>query len=451
MKDREREIRQEIAGLVAELHEVRESSKPAFEPGKSTVAYAGRVHDEKEIQALVDSSLDFWLTLGKYGKELERELANYVGTRSCVLVNSGSSANLLAFAALTSHKLDRPIRPGDEVITTAAGFPTTVNPIVQYGCIPVFVDVDPVTMNPDPNRIEAAIGDKTRAIMMAHTLGNPMDMDALQDICKRHNLYFIEDNCDALGSLYRGRKTGSFGITATQSFYPPHHMTLGEGGAVLSADPKIRSIVSSFRDWGKDCWCPSGKDDTCSKRFDWQLGTLPHGYDHKYIFSHIGYNMKPLELQAAIGLEQIKKLPDFVQARRRNYDILAEALAPLGDQLQYQRATEGSEPSWFAFLVTVAEGARVSRDQAVATLERCGIQTRMLFGGNLTRQPAYQNVAYRAPFALDNSDAVLDRGFFVGVYPGTSEAQQRYVADTIAGLFDGRVKPSLGVAPAAVR
>ena len=356
MTDREQQIRHQISQLVAELHAVRQEQKAPFEPGKSNIAYAGRVHDEKEIQALVDSSLDFWLTLGKRGKELERQLASYVGTRACVLVNSGSSANLLAFAALTSHKLERPIQPGDEVITTAAGFPTTVNPIVQYGCVPVFVDIDPATLNPDPNQIEAAISDKTRAIMVAHTLGNPVDLDAIDAICKKHDLLFIEDNCDALGSLYRGKRTGSFGTTATQSFYPPHHITLGEGGAVLTADPKLRTIISSFRDWGKDCWCPSGKDDTCGKRFDWELGELPRGYDHKYIFSHIGYNLKPLDIQAAIGLEQLAKLPSFVAARRRNYNTLARALEPLGDQLTFQQATPGSEPSWFAFLDLLSLG-----------------------------------------------------------------------------------------------
>ena len=343
-----------ILALVREYYQLRHIPG-AFVPGQTKVPYAGRVFDDAEMVAAVDSILDFWLTLGPHGEAFQRELSTYVGTNHALIVNSGSSANLVAFAALTSPQLERPLHPGDEVITVAAAFPTTVTPIVQYGCIPVFVDVDLQTANVDVDQLAQAVGPKTRAVFLAHTLGNPYDLDAVLDVVGRHELYLIEDNCDALGATYRGKKTGSFGHLATQSFYPPHHVTMGEGGAVLTNSGRLKRIAESFRDWGRDCWCPAGKDNTCGKRFGWQLGQLPTGYDHKYVYSHLGYNLKPLDVQAAIGRQQLHKLDAFVAARRAHHARLLACLAPYRDYLHLPQATPFSEPSWFGLLITVRE------------------------------------------------------------------------------------------------
>jgi CDP-6-deoxy-D-xylo-4-hexulose-3-dehydrase len=434
-----------ILDLVREYYQARHASK-AFFPGNSKVPYAGRVFDEQEMVAAVDTVLDFWLTLGPQGEAFERELAGYVGTRHALLVNSGSSANLIAFATLTSPQLDRPLRPGDEVITVAAGFPTTVAPMIQYGCVPVFLDVSLQTGNVLAERLEDAISPKTRAVMIAHTLGNPYDLDAVLDVVRRHDLFFVEDNCDALGSLYHGRKTGTFGHLATQSFYPPHHLTMGEGGAVLTGSGRLKRIAESFRDWGRDCWCPSGKDNTCGKRFAWQLGDLPHGYDHKYIYSHLGYNLKPIDVQAAIGREQLKKIDGFVAARRANHARLRAALAKHEEFVVLPEATPHSEPSWFGLLVTVRDGAPFTRGDLVRHLEQHHIQTRQLFGGNLLRQPAFKGVAHRVVGDLKNTDKIMNDAFFVGVYPGLTPAMVGYMADVFDAFFaDIRA----GVRPAA--
>jgi len=429
--------------------------KPEFIPDKTQIPYAGRVYDEKELINLIESSLDFWLTLGPWGERFEKALSDFIGVKHTILVNSGSSANLLAFASLFSPLMERPLQKDDEVITTAAGFPTTLSPIVQYGCIPVFVDVELETLVPKPEWIADAVTEKTRAIFLAHTLGNPNYINEILDICKRYNLYFIEDNCDALGSTYtaspmegevwslprtcfggegdfaKPRFTGSFGHLSTLSFYPAHHITIGEGGAVLTNDPILRRIVLSLRDWGRDCWCPSGRDNTCGKRFGWKLGDLPQGYDHKYIYSHIGYNLKPLDLQAAIGLAQMEKLPEFISARRQNYKRYAEALTAHEDFLIFQKPTPNSDPSWFLFFMTVQDGAPFTRQEFVAYLEKHKIQTRMLFGGNLLRQPAYQYIPHRVVGNLKNTDKIMNDGFGVGVYPGLSEEMIEYIIETI--------------------
>jgi CDP-6-deoxy-D-xylo-4-hexulose-3-dehydrase len=426
---------EQILQLVREYYHARHGQKP-FLPGASQVSYAGRVFDENEMVAAVEALLDFWLTLGPQGELFERELAQYLGVpRNALLVNSGSSANLVAFATLTSPQLERPIRRGDEVITVAAGFPTTVAPIVQHGCVPVFLDVSLKTGNVLAERLEDAVSPRTRAVMLAHTLGNPFDVSAVVDLVERHDLYLVEDNCDALGSEYQGRKTGTFGHLATQSFYPPHHLTMGEGGAVLAGSNRLRKIAESFRDWGRDCWCPSGKDNTCGKRFDWQLGDLPHGYDHKYVYSHLGYNLKPLDVQAAIGRQQLLKLDGFVAARRANHARLRSALARHEESLILPEATPGSVPSWFGLLVLVRDGAPFSRRDFVQYLEGRRVQTRQLFAGNLLRQPAFKGVEHRVVGDLDNTDKIMNDGFFLGVYPGLSDAMLGYVEQCVADFF----------------
>jgi CDP-6-deoxy-D-xylo-4-hexulose-3-dehydrase len=423
-----------ILDLVREYYQLRHVPG-AFVPGKTKVPYAGRVFDDDEMAAAVDSVLDFWLTLGQHGEAFERELADYVGTSHGVIVNSGSSANLVAFATLTSPQLDRPLSPGDEVITVAAAFPTTVAPILQYGCVPVFVDVDLQTANIDVTQLADAVSPKTRAVFLAHTLGNPYNLNAILDLVKRHDLYLIEDNCDALGATYRDKRTGSFGHLATQSFYPPHHLTMGEGGAVLTSSGRLKRIAESFRDWGRDCWCPAGKDNTCGKRFGWQLGDLPAGYDHKYIYSHLGYNLKPLDVQAAIGRQQLRKLDAFVAARRANHARLRASLAPYEDYLLLPQATPHAEPSWFGLLLTVRPSAPFSRTELVQYLEQRLIQTRQLFGGNLLRQPAFQNVPHRSIGDLPNTDTIMNRSFFVGVYPGLTDAMLGYMEQVFADFF----------------
>jgi CDP-6-deoxy-D-xylo-4-hexulose-3-dehydrase len=430
-------LRAEILAKVREYHDVAFGGTRPFEPGTSRVAYASRVFDEREMMNLVDSSLDFWLTYGRYSIAFEKGMADYLGMKHALLVNSGSSANLLALAALTSDRLgERALRPGDEVITVAAGFPTTVAPILQYGAVPVFVDVELGTYNIDVSQLEAALSPRTKAIMLAHTLGNPFDIGAVRSFCDAHGLWLIEDNCDALGSEYRGRKTGTFGDIGTSSFYPPHHMTMGEGGAVYTDNDELATIMLSMRDWGRDCVCPSGKDNACGKRFAQQFGTLPFGYDHKYVYSEFGYNLKATDMQAAIGVAQLEKLPEFTAARRRNYAYLREALRPLEDVLIMPEATEGADPSWFGYLMTVREGTGVTRDELVAALERAKVQTRMLFAGNIVRQPAFDRMresgeGYRVVGELTSTDRIMRDAFWIGVYPGMTEEMLGYMASVI--------------------
>jgi len=449
MSEREKQLLGEILDRAAELARLRRASEPPFVPGETPVRYAGRVYGEEEVVNLVESGLEFWLTAGRWADRFERELARWYGLRSASLVNSGSSANLVAFAALTSHAWgDRRIRAGDEVIAVAAGFPTTVAPILQCGAVPVFVDVSLPTYNVDVPALEAARSPRTRAVMLAHTLGNPFDLDAVVAFCKRYGLWLVEDNCDASGSLYRGRKTGTFGEVATLSFYPPHHMTTGEGGAVLTNQPQMKAVVESLRDWGRDCWCASGKDDTCGKRFGWKVGDLPAGYDHKYTYSHVGYNLKMTDPQAAVGVAQLARLDAFGKARRENWAFFREALAPLEDLLVLPEATPGSDPSWFGFLLTVREGAPFGRDDLVAALEAARVQTRMLFAGNLVRQPAFVHLAAQAkaegrppPFRVAGdlrvTDEIMSRTLWFGVYPGLTPQMREHVARVVR-RFCGR-------------
>ena len=424
-------LRQQIAKLVAEYHAAAFPARE-FRPGESSVPVAGRVFDADEIQHLVDSSLDFWLTTGRYAAQFEKEFARFFGIRNAILVNSGSSANLLALTALTSPRLgDRALKPGDEVITAAAGFPTTVNPIIQNRLVPVFVDVDIPTYNIDPQLLEGALSPRTRAVMVAHTLGNPFQLDVVSDFCRRNNLWLIEDCCDALGAEFQGRKVGTFGDLATTSFYPAHHITMGEGGSVLCEKPLLRTLVESFRDWGRDCWCEPGKDNTCGKRFDWTLGELPCGYDHKYTYSHIGYNLKVTDMQAAIGVAQLKKLPNFIARRRENFQRLYDGLKAMEEFYILPEATPGSEPSWFGFPIAVRPGAPFTRNDLVRYLDDRKIATRLLFGGNLVRQPAYQNVEYRVAGSLERTDIVMNQVFWIGVYPGLDHTMIDFTIDAL--------------------
>ena len=424
------EIRSHIMELVEEYHGAAFPTRD-FVPAQSAVPVSGKVFDAREMQHLVDSSLDFWLTTGRFAKQFEREFARWMGVRHCLLVNSGSSANLVALSALTSPQLERRLLPGDEVITAAEGFPTTVNPIVQNNLTPVFIDGLFPTYNIDTSKLEDALSDRTRAIMVAHTLGNPFNIGEVMDFAKRHNLWVIEDTCDAVGATFRGQKVGTFGDLSTVSFYPAHHMTMGEGGAVLTNNPILKKLVESFRDWGRDCWCEPGVDNTCGKRFDWQLGELPHGYDHKYTYSHIGYNLKLSDMQAAVGVAQLEKLDGFIQKRRENFHYLRERLRPLEEYLLLPEATPESEPSWFGFPLTVKENASIGRNELVQALDAKKIGTRLLFGGNLLRQPAYQHVKHRVVGSLTNTDRVMNRTFWVGIYPGLTTTMLDFTADTI--------------------
>jgi CDP-4-dehydro-6-deoxyglucose reductase, E1 len=432
------DLREQILELVQEFHGAG-FKRPDFVPGETPVPVSGRVFDADELLHLVDSSLDFWLTTGRYAKRFELEFAKAVGVRHALLCNSGSSANLLAVSALTSKKLgERRLRPGDEVITVAAGFPTTVNPIVLNRLVPVFVDVELGTYNLDVSQLEAAVGPRTRAIIAAHTLGNPFDLDAVLAFAKKHDLWLIEDNCDALGSTYRDKLTGSFGDFGTLSFYPAHHITMGEGGAVLTNRPQLKLLIESFRDWGRDCWCEPGEDDTCGLRFEHQLGSLPRGYDHKYIYTHVGYNLKVTDMQAAVGVAQLAKLQSFVEARKRNWQLLCDGLKPLEDVLLLPRATEHSDPSWFGFPITIREEASFDRNALVRHLEERKIATRLLFGGNLTRQPAYEELEFRSVGELTNSDIVMNRSFWIGVYPGLTEEMIGFVVSEFERFVEGR-------------
>jgi CDP-6-deoxy-D-xylo-4-hexulose-3-dehydrase len=446
-----RQLKQEILDLVAEYTRITNTPAP-FVGGRTPIRFAGRVYDDREVTNLVDAALDFWLTAGPYANRLERRLAQVLGLKHCSLVNSGSSANLVAFSALTSPQLgDRRIERGDEVITVAAGFPTTVAPVVQYGAVPVFVDVRPDTANIDVTMLDAARSDRTKAVMIAHTLGNPFDLDAVTAFCQRHGLWLVEDNCDALGSRYTsrtagtagaagGRPTGSFGHLSTSSFYPAHHMTTGEGGAVFTDDDHLARIVESFRDWGRDCWCQSGRDNTCGSRFCQSFGELPAGYDHKYVYSHFGYNLKMTDLQAAVGLAQVEKLPTFTTARQANFETLRRVLEPYEDLVRVVRATPQSDPSWFGFLMVVQPDAPFTRGDFVAHLERLRIQTRMLFAGNLIRHPCFDEMreagtGYRVVGDLHATDELMERALWTGVYPGMAPAELAYVSDALDGFL----------------
>lgn len=435
----EEEARELIKSLVADYYHDFKENKKTFQKG-DRVSYGGRVFDEKEMQALTDATLDFWLTTGRFADQFEKEFANWLGIRYVNLVNSGSSANLIAFMALTSPKLgERRIRRGDEVITVAGGFPTTISAIIQYGAVPVFVDMTVPQYNIDVTKLEEALSEKTKCVMIAHTLGNPFDLKAVKAFCDKHNLWLIEDNCDALGSKYtidgETRFTGTWGDIGTSSFYPPHHMTMGEGGAVYTNDPLLNKIILSFRDWGRDCVCKSGQDNRCGHRFDGQFGELPSGYDHKYVYSHLGYNLKVTDMQAAVGCEQLKKFPGFIEKRRRNWNRLREALEALEDRLILPEPVQNSEPSWFGFLISVKSESGLSRSDVVKYIEDHNIQTRLLFGGNIVHQPCFDEIrgtdAYRISGKLEKTDFIMNNTFWVGVYPGMNDEMIDYMAAII--------------------
>lgn len=432
--DKTKETRSKIFALVKQLHKL-EREKECFVPGKTRINYGGRVYDEEELIYLVDSSLDFWLTSGRYAKEFEERLSQFLGVRYCLLTNSGSSANLLAVSSLTSPLLkERGLKPGDEVITTACGFPTTLNPILQNNLIPVFIDVGVGNYNISADDIEKAVTRKTKAIFTAHTLGNPININKIKQVVKKYKLWWIEDNCDALGSKYRNKYTGTFGDVSTCSFYPPHHITMGEGGAVLTNNPLLKRIILSLRDWGRDCWCESGKDDTCKGRFTQKFGSLPYGYDHKYVYSHIGYNLKVTDMQAAIGCAQLKKMPKFIAARKRNFKIIYGFFKEYENYFILPEAEGYSDPSWFGFPVLIKENASFKRADIVNYFEGHKIATRMLFGGNLLRQPAYKNIKYRKSGNLKNTDLVMNNLFWIGVYPGLTRGMLCYIKKTLAGF-----------------
>ena len=443
--NREEELKQEILNKTKEYYELvhKPQQQKKFIEGKSRVNYAGRVFDENEMINLVDSSLDFWLTYGKYSKDFEKKLANFLGVRWAFLVNSGSSANLLAFYALTSPLLgDRKVKRGDEVITVAAGFPTTVAPIVQYGAVPVFVDMELKHFNIDVTQLEKAISSKTKAVMIAHTLGNPFNIKAVKEFCDKNNLWLIEDNCDALGSLYKGKPTGTWGDIGTSSFYPPHHMTMGEGGAVYTDNPLLKKILLSMRDWGRDCWCESGVDNTCGHRFTQQFGSLPKGYDHKYVYSHFGFNLKVSDMQAAVGIAQLEKLPQFVQKRKENFQKLYDGLKDTEEFILVE-PQPNSDPSWFGFMVTIKDGVMFSRNDLAEFLENSNIQTRNLFAGNMLRHPMFKSLEkgkdYRIIGSLPNTDKIMNNSFWVGVYPGMSDEAIEYMINKIKGFIYEKV------------
>lgn len=431
------ELRSRILELVGEFAAAQWAERP-FEPGVTPVPVSGKVFDGGDVRQLVDASLDFWLTTGRFARAFERDFAAWWGLRHCLLVNSGSSANLLALTALTSPQLgERRLQPGDEVITCAAGFPTTVAPILQNGLVPVYVDAHIPTYNADPGALAAAIGPRTKAIMLAHTLGNPFDLGAVRELADRHGLWVVEDCCDAVGAEYRGRKVGTFGDLATVSFYPAHHITMGEGGAVLTDNPRLKKILESFRDWGRDCWCEPGVDNTCGKRFEWQLGDLPKGYDHKYTYSHLGYNLKLTDMQAAVGLSQLGKLEGFIEARRRNFDHLRDRLARLEAHLVLPEATPDARPSWFGFPITLREASPRTRNEVIRHLESRRIGTRLLFGGNLLRQPAFKDTPRRVAGGLQNADRIMERTFWVGTFPGLTPPMLDFIATTLEEALQG--------------
>lgn len=436
-------LHDEIIAKVKEYYQLAFGGKKDFRPGVDKVNYAGRVFDENEMSSLVDSALEFWLTSGRYANAFERKLAETLQVKHALLVNSGSSANLLAFMALTSPLLgSRQLKRGDEVITVACGFPTTVAPVVQYGAIPVFVDVDLKTANIIPEQLETALSERTRAVMIAHTLGNPFDLREVSRFCKAHDLFLIEDNCDALGSKLDGKSTGSWGDIGTSSFYPPHHLTMGEGGAVYTSDPLLHRIMKSLRDWGRDCHCDSGRDNACGCRFNGQFGSLPFGYDHKYVYSHFGYNLKATEMQAAIGLAQLEKLPEFTRKRKENFAYLYSRLSGIS-ALQLFETIEGADPSWFGFLMTIKENSGFDRNKFSTYLEENKIQTRNLFAGNLTRHPCFESLEenhdYRIAVPLVNTDLMMNNAVWIGVYPGMEKVHLDYMADTVIKFFEGNL------------
>ncbi len=438
------QLRKQILRKAADYFQTAHQPAP-YKPGQH-ISYAGRVYDEKEIGTLIEASLDFWLTAGRFAHTFEKNLASFLGVKHCSLVNSGSSANLLAFMALTSPQLgSRRIQRGDEVITVAAAFPTTVAPIVQYGAIPIFVDISLPTYNADAGELKKALSKKTKAVMLAHTLGNPFDLKTVKEFCNERGLWLIEDNCDALGSRYRfagkWQYTGTIGDIGTSSFYPPHHITMGEGGAVYTNSPLLKRAMDSLRDWGRDCWCPSGSDNTCQHRFQTQFGELPDGYDHKYVYSHFGFNLKATDLQAAIGCAQLEKLPLFIRARKKNWAALRDGLEYLQDEFILPECTEDADPSWFGFLLTVRDEAPFSRDEIVRYLESKGVQTRMLFAGNLLKQPCFDEMrirktGYRVVGKLFNTDQVMQNSFWLGVYPGLTEDMIQYMLETISSFVE---------------
>ncbi|MDR3409554.1 MAG: lipopolysaccharide biosynthesis protein RfbH [Formivibrio sp.] len=429
--DKSQQLRQQIAQLVEEYAAIQYAPRQ-FVPGQSVVPPSGKVLDAEELKLMVEASLDGWLTTGRFNDEFEQKLAKFLGVKYLITTNSGSSANLLAFSALTSHKLgDRAIQPGDEVIGVAAGFPTTVNPILQFGAVPVFVDVELGTYNIDASKIEAAISPKTKAIMLAHTLGNPYNLSVIKALCEKYNLWLVEDCCDALGSTYNGQLVGTFGDIATLSFYPAHHITMGEGGAVFTNNHLLKQIAESFRDWGRDCYCQPGKDNTCMKRFAWKLGNLPEGYDHKYTYSHLGYNLKISDMQAACGVAQLDKAEGFIAARKQNFTYLKNKLQSCAEFLILPEATENSDPSWFGFPITVKEGSGIRRVDLQQYLDQNKIGTRLLFAGNLTRQPYMIGKNFRISGELTNTDIVMNQTFWIGVYPGLSTEMLDYVVEKI--------------------
>lgn len=435
MKDAKTVMKAKILGLVAQYYDVAFEQTP-FVPGQTPIPVSGRVFDAQDIQLAVEASLDFWLTSGRFTKQFEQEFAHFLGMRHAILVNSGSSANLLALSCLTSSELqDKQIKSGDEVITVAAGFPTTVNPIIQNGLIPVFIDITVPNYNVDVTQLEGALSQRTRAVMLAHTLGNPFNLDAVITFARSHGLWLIEDCCDAVGATYHKQQVGTQSDLATVSFYPAHHITMGEGGCVLTQTPRMRKLVESFRDWGRDCWCDTGQDDACGKRFKWQCGNLPPGYDHKYVYSHIGYNLKLTDMQAAIGVAQLKKLPDFIQTRRHNFQMLYHGIKDLEEFFLFPEATPHSEPSWFGFPLAVRPSAPFTRTDVLRHLEKHKIGTRLLFGGNLLHQPAYANVPHRVIGDLPNTDFVMNRVFWVSVYPGLSQAMIEYMIECFHSII----------------
>jgi len=428
-------LRHKIAELVENFAHIKYQQED-FQPGNSVVPPSGKVIGATELQYMVDAALDGWLTTGRFNEQFEKELAQFIGVNHLITVNSGSSANLVAFNALTSPKLgDKAIKKGDEIITVAAGFPTTVNPIVQFGAIPVFVDVDLKTHNVDAERIEAAISPKTRAIMLAHTLGNPFNLAKVKELCEKFNLWLVEDCCDALGAKFDGKMVGTWGDIATLSFYPAHHITMGEGGAVFTNNEELIQIAESFRDWGRDCFCKPGCDNTCRARFNMQLGTLPQGYDHKYTYSHLGYNLKISDMQAACGLAQLKRLPDFIQKRNANFAYLKKKLASVSRFVELPEATEKSEPSWFGFPITLKENPGFNRLDLSRFLDQRKIGTRLLFAGNLTRQPYFKDVEYRIAEPLTNTDVIMSQTLWVGIYPGLDIEQLDYIAESFEAYF----------------
>ena len=435
----EEDARKMIKAMVGEYYHAYKENKNGFKPG-DRINYASRVYDENEMQRLTDAMLDFWLTTGRFAEEFEKEFASWLGVKHAHLVNSGSSANLIAFSVLTAPELgERRIKRGDEVITVACGFPTTVTPVLQYGAVPVFVDVTVPQYNIDVTKLKGALSDKTKAVMIAHTLGNPFDLKAVREFCTKHNLWLVEDNCDALGSKYTidgvTKFTGTWGDIGTSSFYPPHHMTMGEGGCVYTDNPLLNRLILSYRDWGRDCICPSGRDNYCGHRFDGEFGELPKGYDHKYVYSHFGYNLKVTDMQAAVGVEQLRKFPSFIERRRHNWERLHKALECVSDKLILPEPAENSEPSWFGFIVSVRPESGLKRNDITAFIEKHNIQTRLLFSGNIIRHPCFDSIrgsdAYRVSGTLETTDYVMNNSFWVGVYPGMTDEMIDYMASII--------------------